>query len=138
MVLQIKIKLEKGMRVQAILNKVVMDGLSDKVTFETDYDFNCVKIQLANYIFSLDNPLRNATIFHFQVAILFSHSKDGGKGFSLALGPSKDGYSTSCVCPQQRWRRYFLFTAFALNKDGAYGTGSLTVWIQVAIFIYFF
>lgn len=41
MVLQIKIKLEKGMRVQAILNEVVMDGLSDKVTFETYY-FNCV------------------------------------------------------------------------------------------------
>lgn len=35
MVLQIKIKLENRMRVQAILNKVVMDGLSDKATFET-------------------------------------------------------------------------------------------------------
>lgn len=29
MVLQIKIKLETRMRVQVILNKVVMDGLSD-------------------------------------------------------------------------------------------------------------
>lgn len=54
------------------------------------------------------------------------------------LAPSKDGYSTSCDCPQQRWRRYFLFTAFALNKDGAHGTGSLTVGIPVAIFIYLF
>ena len=25
----------------------------------------------------------------------------------------------------------------ALNKDGAYGTGSLTVWIPVAVFFFF-
>ncbi|CAD7681331.1 unnamed protein product [Nyctereutes procyonoides] len=50
---------------------------------------------------------------------------------------NKDGDSTSCVCPQQRWRQHFLFRGFAFNKDGTYGTGSLTVWIPVAVFFFF-
>uniref|UniRef100_G1SF24 Suppressor of cytokine signaling 2 n=1 Tax=Oryctolagus cuniculus TaxID=9986 RepID=G1SF24_RABIT len=48
-----------------------------------------------------------------------------------------DSTSTSCVCPQQRWRRHFLFRASAFNKDGAYGRGSLTVWIPVVVFFFF-
>lgn len=91
----------------------------------------------------LDNFLDHLKYFFFFFksgeGVSFTHTKHGGESFKLtSWSLNKDGSHTPCPCPQQRWLQYFLSRAFACNKDGVYGTGSLRVWIPVVVFFFFF
>lgn len=63
----------------------------------------CSNAIIQEFLF-LDNHLCGATIFLLGEGTLFNHSKYGGKGFGLTLGPS---IKMATVLP-----------VFALNKDG--------------------